>query len=85
MTDIARASRDDVLREMRENARHPEEFREAIALTAARSFGALLGRVENGPRYRFSPDDVRRIDDQFRGLIDAFLEARIEPAIRAVK
>lgn len=85
MTDVTRASRDDVLREMRENARHPEEFREAVALTAARSFGALLGRVENGPRYRFSPEDVQRIDARFRDLLDAFLEADIQPAIRAVK
>lgn len=64
---------------------HPNEFREASAMAAARAFGKLMGRIESGPRYRFSAEDVRRIDARFRELLDHFIEAKVEPSIRPVK
>lgn len=64
---------------------HPNEFREASTMAAARAFGKLMGRIESGPRYRFSAEDVRRIDSRLRELLDLFVDARIEPAIRIVE
>lgn len=64
---------------------HPNEFREASTMAAARAFGELMGRIESGPRYRFSAEDVRRIDSRLRELLDILIEAKVSPAIRSVK